>query len=190
MPHPCSLRHASLRLIDQRERRADGSKSNRSLSSSIMAAVAGPVAAAAPATAAPSKADAMQVDAAHAPATGEEEDVYTRLKGLQRQLEFLDIQVSFGLRFSLSDRGTRRERRARACRSPLCRAARARSSTVDNLALTHHLPRRPKTPPTQNKNRNPTSRRSTRASSASSSVLKKKSSASSPCPWSSVSFSR
>jgi hypothetical protein len=58
-----------------------------------MAAVAGPMAAAAPATAPATKADAMQVDAQGAPATAEEEDLFTRLKGLQRQLEFLDIQV-------------------------------------------------------------------------------------------------
>jgi hypothetical protein len=59
-----------------------------------MAAVAGPVAPAA-AVAAPSKADAMQVDAGGGPTTAEEEDLYTRLKGLQRQLEFLEIQVRF-----------------------------------------------------------------------------------------------
>lgn len=34
--------------------------------------------------------EAMQVDAA---ARAEEEDLYSRLKALQRQLEFLDIQV-------------------------------------------------------------------------------------------------
>jgi hypothetical protein len=51
------------------------------------------MAAAAPATAPATKADAMQVDAAGAPASAEEEDLFTRLKGLQRQLEFLDIQV-------------------------------------------------------------------------------------------------
>lgn len=35
----------------------------------------------------------MEVDAPHSAAAAAEEDLYTRLKTLQRQLEFLEIQV-------------------------------------------------------------------------------------------------
>lgn len=44
----------------------------------------------------PAKASTMDVDAQHSSSTtasAESEDLYTRLKTLQRQLEFLEIQV-------------------------------------------------------------------------------------------------